>query len=208
MPRRNIRRRMRVTRAQRTPLELQQAAKAKREKNAQLFGLYAAGPDGKVRFGEVTATPAVIMIRLPHRTPSLNDLIGYDKSRKARIRTAWHYRLTYAIDLANPRRAAAPPHLFPTLASRLDWVTPTNRPAVFIARQVPSSRNFLDRDNAWGGCKPVLDALVAEGFLPNDRERDIDQHVEQGVSADGLDYTVITIDARAPELRTRPEARA
>lgn len=192
----------------RTPLELQQAALAKRAKNEQLFGLYAGGPDGKVRLPEVRGTPAVITIRLPFRTPSLNDLIGYDKSRKARIRKAWHFRLTYAVDLAVPRRAIAPRHLFPTLASRLDWVTPSNRPAVFIARQVPSAKNFLDRDNAWGGCKPVLDALVAEGFLANDRERDIDQHVEQGVSADGLDWTVITIDARAPELRPRPEARA
>lgn len=195
-------------RAERTPLEQQKAAAATRARNQMLFGLYAGGPDGKVRLAEVTSTPAVLTIRLPHRTPSLNDLIGYSAHRKARIRKAWAHRLDYAIALAAPRRAVAPEHLFPTLASRLDWVTPTNRPTVIVSRQVPGAKHFLDRDNAWGGCKPVIDAIAAEGFIRNDRVKDIDLHVEQGVSPDGLDWTVITIDARAPELRTLPEASA
>lgn len=195
-------------RAERTPLEMQKAAAAKRERDQMLFGLYAGGPGGKVRLAEVTSTPAVLTIRMPHRTPSLNDLIGYSAHRKARIRKAWAHRLDYAIALAAPRRAVAPEHLFPTLASRLDWVTPTNRPTVIVSRQVPGAKHFLDRDNAWGGCKPVIDAIAAEGFIRNDRVKDIDLHIEQGVSPDGLDWTVITIDARALELRTLPEASA
>lgn len=195
-------------RVARTPLQMQQAAAAKRERNQRLFGLYAGGADGKVRLPQVTSTPAVLTIRLPHRTPSLNEIIGFDWSTKARVKTAWMHRLNYAIDLANPRRAAAPPHLYPTLATRLDWVVPTNRPTVIVARLVPSRRNFVDRDNCYGGSKQLIDCLVKERFLPNDREQDIDLRFEQGVSADGLDWTVITIDARAAELRTLQEASA
>lgn len=100
------------------------------------------------------------------------------------------------------------PHLYPTLASRLDWAVPTNRPTVVVSRQVPTRRDFLDPDNKWAAPKQLVDCLVEERFLPNDREQDIDLQVEQAVSGDGLDWTVITIDARPPELRTLPEAGA
>lgn len=190
---------------ERTPAELQALAERKRLDNLRLFAVHVVGPDGRRRDPQVSVSPAVLTIRLPYATPSLNDLVGHHPARKSRVRHAWASRLAYAIDLAAPARAWVP-HLFPTLASRVDWVCPTNRPAVQVLRLVPSRRNFFDRDNKWGGCKPLIDALVAGDFLPNDREDDIDQRVDQNVSRDGLDWTVINIDARPLEARTPLEA--
>lgn len=89
------------------------------------------------------------------------------------------------------------------LASWIGWTAPTNRPIVRITRQVPSRRNFItDRENRLFAAKALVDCLVQAGFLANDREQDIDLQVPQVVSADGLDWTEIVIDARAPEHRT------
>lgn len=204
-----IRHRPQAVASRKTPQELQQASRQRRERQARLFGLYAGDAKGTLRLPRVTWTATVVTIWLPHRLESPNVLNWRDWRLKARAKTAWAFRLRYAIDLAEPRRAAAPPHLFPTLASRLDWTPPTNRPAVIVSRHVPSRRNFIrDRENRYFAAKPVVDCLVQAGFLTDDREKDIDLQVEQAVAGDGLDWTVLTIDARAPELRTLPEAGA
>lgn len=172
---------------------------------ASLFAVYAAGPDGRVRWPElVGAHPDVVTLRLPHRLESPNAWLWAHWRVKARAKAAWAARLELAVDRADRSRLPRPRSAFPTIASRVGWVVSTTaqRPAVIVTRQVPSRRNFItDRENRYFSAKALVDCLVDAGFLVNDRERDIDLAVEQAVSGDGLDWTVITIDARPLELR-------
>jgi len=188
----------------------QRAARQRRQSvRASLVGLYAVDGAGLVRQPEITCHPAVLIVRLPHRLESPNAWHSLHWRVHRQMRAAWAARLEHAVTVATPSVLPRPLSAFPTPASRLDWTAPTNHPTVFVTRQVPRRRNFItDRDNRFGACKPVIDAFVKAGFLANDREDDIDLVPEQGVSGDGLDWTIVTIDARAIELRTLPEASA
>lgn len=186
----------------------QQAARERRKAlRASLFGLHPVDAEGRLRQPIVTCDAAVLVVQLPHRLHTPNDWQSLHWRDQRRYRAAWKARLEHAVRLALPSRLPRPLSAFPTLASQLEWLTPTNRPSVTVRREVPSRGNFItDRDNRFGACKPLVDAFVKGGFLPNDRETDIDLVPAQRVSADGLDWTVVTIDARAPEHRPLPEA--
>jgi hypothetical protein len=54
---------------------------------------------------------------------------------------------------------------------------------------------LLDRDNAWGSIKSLLDGLTTAGLIPGDAEDQIDIDVrQQKVSRKNAEQTVIEID--------------
>lgn len=176
----------------------------RQEQLDDMVALYAPGPNGRIRLPEVTSSMTVVTVRLPHRLHSPNAWLWTDWRVKKRVKDAWAFRLQFACDRARTTRALAR-RAFPTPASQVDWVAPTNRPTVIVSRHVPSRRNFMtDRDDRVFAAKALIDTFVKGGFLPNDRETDIDLDVEQVVSADGLDWTIVTIDSRPLELRQLP----
>ena len=154
-----------------------------------------------VAVATLTDTGAVLTIRLPHRLETPNAWLWSHWRTKKRAKDAWSERLRIAC--LSPAAVAMSIGGNVELASWIGWTAPTNRPIVRITRQVPSRRNFItDRENRLFAAKALVDCLVQAGFLANDREQDIDLQVPQVVSADGLDWTEIVIDARAPEHRT------
>lgn len=164
----------------------------------RLFAVVARHEDGTLRRPTLTDTGAVLTIRLPHRLETPNAWLWSHWRTKKRAKDAWSERLRIAC--LSPAAVAMSIGGNVELASWIGWTAPTNRPIVRITRQVPSRRNFItDRENRLFAAKALVDCLVQAGFLTNDREQDIDLQVPQVVSADGLDWTEIVIDARAPE---------
>jgi hypothetical protein len=58
---------------------------------------------------------------------------------------------------------------------------------------------FFDKDNAYGACKVIFDALKAEGFIVDDRAEWLEATVEQEKCKHKERHTVIEIEA-APRL--------
>ena len=52
----------------------------------------------------------------------------------------------------------------------------------------------LDRDNAWAGLKPLLDALVHQGLLVDDSDRHAEVYLLQEEARRGESGTVVTIE--------------
>lgn len=182
----------------------------RRALHQRLFALHAVTPNGELLKPAVDYVPGtdVLVIRLPHRLESPNATLKAHWRVKTNAKHAWAQRLEHAVAASLPRiRMAAPLSAYPTLASRLEWHVPTNRPRVTVRRQVPSRRNFItDRDNRMFAAKALIDCVVDAGFLANDRETDIDLQVTQVVDLDQQDWTVVTIDARPLEQRPPTEA--
>ncbi len=59
------------------------------------------------------------------------------------------------------------------LAMLVAGVKPTHYKVVDIKIQRHCTRVIKDEDNYWGGCKPVIDALVSEGILLDDTPENI-----------------------------------
>lgn len=96
---------------------------------------------------------------LPVPTPSLNTVIRAHWRTRAADLMAFRMLLRIAIrDL--PR----------------DISKPSGRRALSIVRVSPRQ---LDRDNCYGGCKGLLDAMVREGLLIDDNDAHLDLHVSQ-----------------------------
>lgn len=185
-----IRRRAHMTARPSTATSTRQA-----DLRARLFETAARHADGTLRRPVLLDAGAVLTIRLPHRLESPNAWLWTHWRTKKRAKDAWTTRLQVALCTA-----------YVAGKSLYTWTPPTNRPTVRVVRQVPSRRNFItDRENRYFAAKALVDCLVQARLLTNDRETDIDLQVEQQVSPDGLDWTEIVIDARAPEHRT--EAR-
>ena len=177
-------------------------AKARTALHQRLFAVVARYEDGTLRRPTLVDAGAVLTIRLPHRLESPNAWLWSHWRTKKKAKDAWATRLFLAVIPSGTIAA----HVGKVAEIIPAWTAPTNRPTVRIARQVPSRRNFItDRENRFFAAKALVDCLVQAGFLTNDREKDINLQVWQEVSADGLDWTEVVIDARAPEHRT--EAR-
>lgn len=93
----------------------------------------------------------MIELVLPLPTPSMNSLWGHHWSKKARARKQWAWmvraeRLRLLKLGPLPSNVALPLH-------------------VTVDRYGP---RVIDADNAIGGSKMLIDALVAEGFLIDD----------------------------------------
>lgn len=100
-----------------------------------------------------------VILEIDEPTPSVNRLHGHHWSRKLAMRKRWAWLVRSA--LCEARRAAEPgdPLLTPGL-----W--PLKRAIVRIIRHGP---RVLDPDNAIAGCKWLLDQLVTEGLLVDDK---------------------------------------
>lgn len=181
-----------------------QTATARAALRQRLFAVVARHEDGTLRRPTLTDHfDGVLTIRLPHRLETPNAWLWSHWRTKKKAKDAWAARLALAcmpVGSTSFSYARARGRLVSVIPT---WTAPTNRPIVRITRQVPSRRNFItDRENRVFAAKALVDCLVQAGFLTNDREQDIDLQVAQAVSADGLDWTEIVIDARAPRRRT------
>lgn len=93
----------------------------------------------------------MIELVLPLPTPSMNMLWGHHWAKKARMRKQWGW-------MVRAERL------------RLQKLGPLPS-AMKLPAQVTVDRygpRVIDRDNAIGGSKMLIDALVAEGFLIDD----------------------------------------
>jgi hypothetical protein len=83
-----------------------------------------------------------------------------------------------------------------------------DRRRVSVVRLVPKRANFLrDDDDLAYTVKPVHDALVNGGFLLNDRREFLESApVQQGVSPDGLAWTIVTVGPASAPWTVRSEA--
>lgn len=114
----------------------------------------------------------MIVLTIPEATPSLNSMLRMHWARKSRMRERWGWLVREA-----RLEARARPR-------------PTAYAAVTIERFGPKS---LDHDNLVGGCKPILDALVKEGFLIDDAPTCLRVTYRQEI---GEPCTRITIDSQ------------
>lgn len=54
--------------------------------------------------------------------------------------------------------------------------------------------NLLDKDNLYGGCKPLMDALTNAGLIVDDNPAMCDLHVEQvKIGRSGVPYTSVEL---------------
>lgn len=118
-----------------------------------------------------------LRIVLPMPTPSLNEFNGRRWYCKAKLKTAWVSALMCTPGL----------HAARTLV--------TTKRVLHIERRAP---RMLDTDNLYGGCKPVIDALVTLGLLRDDKPKWCELHVSQCKPDRGEPaHTVILIEEAA-----------
>lgn len=89
-----------------------------------------------------------VVLEVPMRTPSGNQLSGRHWSERARMRKLWEKELWVAMAVAGLRRPAY------------------RRVELTIERY--AAQPIKDADNYAAGCKPVLDAMVHIGLLLDD----------------------------------------
>lgn len=75
-------------------------------------------------------------------------------------------------------------------AIRNDHRTPRGKQIIHISQMRP--RRFEDRDNLYGSCKPILDALVHWGLIRDDSEKYIDLRPVQ--TAGRAKVTIVVIE--------------
>lgn len=111
------------------------------------------------------------MILIIPRIPlSPNALLGKHWSAKAREKKEWGWELV--------------------AAGSGNWPKPEGRQRVAIT--IYNARQY-DRDNAWGACKPILDAMKQLGMIVDDRAAYCDLTVKQEKSTRKEKRTVIEL---------------
>lgn len=104
--------------------------------------------------------------------PSLNKVLRMHWTRKQALLTAWRWMIKAAFGhptaLCDGKRRVR----ITLLHSR-----------------------FYDKDNAYGACKVVFDALKAEGFIVDDRAEWLEASVEQKKCQHKERHTVIELEA-------------
>lgn len=91
----------------------------------------------------------MIVLDIPESTPSVNPSRGLHWSRAVRLRARWRWLVKAA-----------------RLDAKLYTVTPLRKARLTIERWGPKA---LDTDNYIGGAKQLLDSLVEEGFIVDDK---------------------------------------
>ena len=112
-------------------------------------------------------------LSIPRVPLSPNKLLGKHWSAKAKEKKAWVNEIWFACGTR---------HWSLALGQRMR-VTIT----LYNARQ-------YDRDNAWGACKPILDAMKALGLIVDDRAEWCDLTVKQERSTRKDKRTVIQVE--------------
>ena len=69
-----------------------------------------------------------------------------------------------------------------------------SKSSVVIARHYGKGRRKYDHDNMVGGCKPIIDLLVRQGYLYNDTPEYVEVEYIQVKSDDGEDQIEIQVD--------------
>jgi hypothetical protein len=90
-------------------------------------------------------------LTIPRVPLSPNKLLGKHWSAKAKERTLWMNEIIYGKVEGIPQ-----------LSHR--WA----KEKVKVIITIHNARQY-DRDNAWGACKPILDAMKALGLIVDDR---------------------------------------
>lgn len=126
-----------------------------------------------------------LTLRIPRRLESPNTWNGRHWRVKYRLSQEWEQEIAYGAV-----KAGEAPWIL-----RICFVPPKVR--VIVERQVPSARNFIrDDDNLRFSVKPLLDALKRQGYIRNDSRKWLEHPTPtQSVSADGKDWTIVTIEA-------------
>jgi hypothetical protein len=135
-----------------------------------------------------------LVLRIPRRLDSPNVWQGRHWRVKHEISQEWQRGIGDAVYAAIGYKEALMCSIGPR---RLGVVMPKMR--VTVERHVPSGRNFIrDDDNLRFCVKPLLDALKRQGYIKNDSRKWLEHPTPtQHVSADGKDWTVITIQPAA-----------
>lgn len=158
---------------------------------ARLTDSVTRNATGMVVRGSVRLVEDACVLSLPKRLESPNLWLWTHWRTKSAAKKAWAEVIARAVcdSLDRPTIAA-----FSTPARAIAWTAPEWRARVTVQRRVRRRSHFLvDRDNRVFAAKGLADCLVQAGFLRDDAETAIDLDVTQDVSADGLDWTVITI---------------
>lgn len=123
-----------------------------------------------------------LVLRIPRRLESPNKSRGGHWRVRHRLSKDWERDLGWARVTAK----IAP-----------DICLATGKTRVTVERHVPSGRNFIrDDDNLMFATKPVRDALKRLGYIKGDSRVWLEHPLPtQHVSADGTDYTIVTIEA-------------
>jgi Holliday junction resolvase RusA-like endonuclease len=103
----------------------------------------------------------VINLVIPEPTPSINRIHGYHWTRKRKERQRWGWLVKQARLCAGVFRSA-----------------PSNRVRLTIRRFGP---RMLDHDNFVAGTKFLQDAIVAEGFVIDDKPAHLEPVYSQHV---------------------------
>jgi len=170
-----------------------QARASRRRELARMQSAVTVDPrTHRVRLARVERVARGITLHLPRRLDSPNRWLWTHWSTKAAVKNAW----ALAIRLAVLDSTTVERHLAVQVspAAAMGWIAPPARARVAIERLVPSARHFItDRDNRTFAGKGLVDCLVQAGFLRDDTEDAIDLVVDQRVSPDRLDWTVVAI---------------
>ena len=65
---------------------------------------------------------------------------------------------------------------------RLKKIRKCNHKHKFKLQIISYRKKLLDKDNLYGGCKGLIDALISEGFIFDDSPEYIDLTVEQHIA--------------------------
>ena len=134
-----------------------------------------------------------LTLRIPRRLESPNTWNGRHWRVKHKISQEWENDIcgAYYEQIAGRQNALG------CFVGPRKWEgIVVGRMRLTVERHVPSARNFIrDDDNLRFSVKPLLDALKRQGYIKNDSRKWLDHPTPtQHVSADGKDYTVITIE--------------
>jgi hypothetical protein len=124
--------------------------------------------DGE-QLGTIESLGGWTLITIPDVPPSLNKYLRMHWAVKKRLRQHWAWALKVAL-------------------ARVGFSPAGERtPKMSVNITIFLSRRF-DRENSWGGCKPIIDAMRDVGLIRNDSERWLDLGVAQTI---GEPHTVI-----------------
>lgn len=153
---------------------------------------------GQRRRGRVERAAFTVALHLPKRLESANRWLWTHWRTKHRVSLAWAQVIVNAVlDTPGVNQGMA---VRGTPAGAVGWMAPPMRVRVDVQRLVPGPRHLIaDRANLDFASKAVIDCVVKAGFLRDDSDEHIDLHSAQAVSADGLDWTVITITGPRPD---------
>jgi hypothetical protein len=117
----------------------------------------------------------VIVLTIPEATPSLNRMHGSHWSRRHKLRKRW----AWLVKAARLHAQA--------------WDSPKwARARIEIDRYGP---RLLDADNCRAGTKPLVDSLVAEGFIADDKPEVIGEPVIRQIVSRTERKTVVRVEA-------------